>query len=142
MNKKFIELSDVLATMDSNYLQHHGIEGMQWGVRRGPPYPLSGNGKSSGTKKKKPTKRVKKMTDEELRRNLERVRTENQYRSEKARANKGRRALNQATQDLRSLVALGGAITGLSVLGKKFLQNNPWILKSVVDAAGIIVKRR
>lgn len=135
MNNKFIELSDVLATMDSNYLQHHGIEGMQWGVRHGPPYPLSGSGKSSGTKKKRPTKRVKKMTDEELRKNLERVRTENQYRSEKARAKRGRRFLNQTKDDLKTVLAIGGTIVALSKLGEQFLKNNPWIWKTILDVA-------
>lgn len=25
---------------DANYLEHHGIKGQEWGVRRGPPYPI------------------------------------------------------------------------------------------------------
>ena len=28
---------------ESNYLAHHGILGMKWGVKNGPPYPLTGN---------------------------------------------------------------------------------------------------
>lgn len=32
------------------YISHHGIEGQQWGVRNGPPYPLS---KSTSQKVKK-----------------------------------------------------------------------------------------
>lgn len=27
----------------SNYLMHHGIQGQKWGVRNGPPYPLTSN---------------------------------------------------------------------------------------------------
>ena len=36
---------------DSNYLEHHGISGMKWGERNGPPYPLSRQQKSDAEKK-------------------------------------------------------------------------------------------
>ena len=48
-------------------LSHHGIEGMHWGVRNGPPYPLSrqeGGGKKAFFGGKKPSKRkLKKASD-------------------------------------------------------------------------------
>lgn len=43
-----------------SYLEHHGIKGMQWGVRNGPPYPLDTKthnqvvSESGSVKKKKP----------------------------------------------------------------------------------------
>lgn len=36
--------------METN-LQHHGISGMHWGQRNGPPYPLSSSQKTSAEKK-------------------------------------------------------------------------------------------
>lgn len=38
-------------------LQHHGIEGQKWGVRHGPPYPLSRNTKNTGLKEDMQKKR-------------------------------------------------------------------------------------
>lgn len=40
MTNNFIELSEVLASLNPEYLEHHGIRGQKWGVEHGPPYPL------------------------------------------------------------------------------------------------------
>ena len=40
----------VIAPTDSD-LQHHGILGMHWGRRNGPPYPLDGSSHSASEKK-------------------------------------------------------------------------------------------
>lgn len=36
---------------NSKYLEHHGILGMHWGERNGPPYPLDSSSKSVSEKK-------------------------------------------------------------------------------------------
>ena len=36
---------------NSNYLEHHGILGMKWGQRNGPPYPLGSEDHSASEKK-------------------------------------------------------------------------------------------
>jgi hypothetical protein len=33
-----------------SYLSHHGIDGQKWGVKNGPPYPLTNSQKSSAEK--------------------------------------------------------------------------------------------
>ena len=81
-----------------NELYHHGVKGMKWGVRKTPVRSSGGNTRKrkSNTlslfKKKKTThnasvaksspaqtKSVKDMSDDELRRKIERVRLEQQY---------------------------------------------------------------
>ena len=59
----------------TNELQHHGVMGMHWGYRRG-------SVKSSTSKKAKSTKLdVNKMSDEELRKRVNRLQMEQQYKT-------------------------------------------------------------
>ena len=81
-----------------NELYHHGVKGMKWGVRKTPVRSSSGDTRKrkSNTlslfKKKKTTRKVssansspaqtksiKDMSDDELRKRIERVRLEQQY---------------------------------------------------------------
>ena len=85
-----------------NCIIHDGIKGMKWGVRNGPPYPLDANQHSSLEIKKNPSLRrsigksvsstvykvkewrrmqnPKKMTNEELKSRIERLRNEEEFR--------------------------------------------------------------
>jgi hypothetical protein len=61
----------------SNTLVHYGILGMKWGIRRTPAQLSRDRGtpkKSSGEKKN-----VKEMSDDELRRTVNRLQLERQY---------------------------------------------------------------
>lgn len=74
-------------------LAHHGIKGMQWGVKNGPPYPIdksSGSNSSSGEKstrkeKKKEMKKASKnrriLSDNEIRAKIERIKLERQLKT-------------------------------------------------------------
>lgn len=89
--------------MDEKELVHYGILGMKWGVRRTEAQLARARGeipsdsKSSGSKKtsskstsKSSTKTVSEMSDEELRKKLNRIQMEEQYNAAMARRNPDR----------------------------------------------------
>lgn len=148
MTDKFIELSEVLASLDPEYIEHHQIKGAKWGVKRGPPYPLQSGirtkikkvtqaaknrvaanrkaraerkeAKEARRKAKNPTlqDRISMMSDEELRQKTERLRLENAYKRELPREQEGESFLRKSASRLNSLKAFGDAVSGLVNTGK------------------------
>lgn len=51
--------------ISDSYLAHHGIKGMKWGKRNGPPYPLDASDKSAAERKAEGSAPKKKKIDEE-----------------------------------------------------------------------------
>lgn len=51
--------------ISDSYLAHHGIKGMKWGKRNGPPYPLDASDKSAAERKAEGSAPNKKKIDEE-----------------------------------------------------------------------------
>lgn len=97
--------------MKKNELVHHGIKGMKWGVRRTEAQlaRARGNTKSDektssiSTKKAEATKRKKmsEMSDEELRRVVNRLQLEQQYRNlNPEKVSTGKKFANKVVKDI------------------------------------------
>lgn len=69
--------------MENNALQHYGILGMKWGVRRTESQLRGTKGSSLANEQKKKSQKkenpVKKMSDAELRQRINRIQMERQY---------------------------------------------------------------
>lgn len=94
-----------------NQLQHHGIQGMKWGVRRyqNKDGTLTATGKKRYSGKDSPVKphedhskahsekRIQEMSDKELRERLSRLNMEQQYKKlSPSKVSKGKKVLDDA----------------------------------------------
>lgn len=102
----------------STELCHHGILGQRWGKKNGPPYPLDAGDHSSSEKKagwrkslNKPD--VKSMSDDELRRKVNRKRLENDYKFYSSKVGDSRKA-NDAVDVAKKGFRTAGSIASLA----------------------------
>ena len=65
-------------------LMHHGVDGMKWGKRNGPPYPLKGAGKQALREQREReeslTKKVQGMSTSDLDAAISRLKKEQEYK--------------------------------------------------------------
>ena len=78
----------------STELYHHGILGMKWGKKNGPPYPLDAADHSASEKKAGWRKSLDSMSNEELRQKINRKNLENQYQQFSSRLGESRKTNN------------------------------------------------
>lgn len=100
----------------TNELTHHGILGMKWGKRNGPPYPLKPSAMSSVERKKARRTSVNDLSDEQLRRGINRLQLEKQYRRESY--SEVEKIIKESAKVLVTSIITGG----VSAIGREFVK--------------------
>ena len=116
--------------MEYNTLQHHGIKGQKWGVRR---YRNEDGTLTSAGKKRAKTlsdskrvkairkKKIKNMSNDELREANNRLQLERQYKDLTKKKSKGEKAVKAFITTAGTLVAVEGAMITYKRIGKKIV---------------------
>lgn len=109
----------------SDYIQHHGIKGMHWGVRRTPEQ--LGNGKNGSQPRKKieevhedyanahNAKSIKQMSNKELQDRIARIDLERKYNQmEHSSIDRGEKFMQKASSILNSAASVSNSILTMS----------------------------
>lgn len=84
-----------------NFIEHFGVKGMKWGIRR---KRNSKTGRVGGAKSKKGKRKVSDIPDEELAKKVKRMNMEKQYRSLKA-SEKDRNVVRKGAKAVGGIMA-------------------------------------
>lgn len=127
--------------MENNYLEHYGIMGMKWGVRRyqNPDGTLTPAGKRRLARKEKKEarkihpsddykravdirkKHVSELTNQELQDLNKRLSLEKNYRDLNKKKSKGKAVVDKFIKTAGTLAAINGAIVTYQTIGKKLI---------------------
>lgn len=127
--------------MQQAYLEHYGVKGMKWGVRRDRKNRSSRKSRQSSdhrTAKKIKRKRLSEMSNQEINTVNQRMRLENEYRNLKFQQS----VINRGHKKVQTAIAIVGTATAAYKLGGKLNKylNGPGS-KYVKKGAAVLAKR-
>jgi hypothetical protein len=118
-------------------LQHHGVKGMRWGIRRfqkkdGSLTPTGKKRYHEDYEKAHDKKSVKEMSDKELRERNNRLQMERQYAQMTKKKNVGAKVISGLIATAGTIVALEGAYKTYSKYGNLALDKvGDWVVKGI-----------
>lgn len=121
--------------MDNIELQHWGIKGMKWGIRRKRPSGES----SSDYDKAHDKKHVSEMSDKELQDRLNRLRNEQQYKELTKKTNYAAKALKAFIATAGTIAAISGACEKYKKAGQQVM-NSKTTQKAIDKVGDYVVK--
>lgn len=111
--------------MESFELQHYGVKGMKWGIRRK-------RAQHEDYQKAHSRKSVREMSDKELRERNNRLQMEQQYAQLTKKKNRGKQAVKAIVAGAATLVALDNAYKTYSKYGNSALDKiGDWVLSGI-----------
>ena len=136
--------------IDEEYLEHHGILGMHWGIRRFQPYPkgYKGDGKTVGKAKKAERNRdlpdIKSMSNEELTEGKRRMQLEREYLEEYMKnhpeqISKGKKLVKWAKKNAADIVTSSARNIGIQITTQVFGRTTNRIARDVFKYDGEFV---
>lgn len=114
---------------DGTYLYHHGILGMHWGIRNGPPYPLSEGDHSVSERKAGWKKSLNKASyvqkrNADIRAVTKQYKKNNPYMSKKDAENYAKTIIN--VSDVGRALLVGGILAGGAIAVYTTLHKDPY----------------
>lgn len=132
-------MSKVIVTRDEDYLQHWGIKGQKWGVRRF--QNEDGTRTEAGKKRERKARETDSMSDEELRNRVNRLQNEQNYRRIMSDRNRSTipsklRTASNVLQIGGSMVEVGNAISNINSgrMSNKEIDQNKTMTKEQKEA--------
>lgn len=130
-------MAEFVITRDEEYLEHHGIEGQKWGVRRF--QNKDGTRTAAGKKREAAARETDSMSDDELRNKINRMQNEQNYRRIMANRNQSKvpsrlKAASDIMQIAGSTLEIGNAIANAGRPSNQEIDQNMRLSKEQKEA--------